>query len=111
MTGVRVFNTRVVAQKQWQILEKLEKSGFSQNEIYLANGFSEVVSFRVFQCSRKRMGLIKVYFYSSSGCPETTVNAFETKERQFSQNDIYHTTELRDVEISNCSNFLRKARV
>ena len=40
-------------------------------------------------------------FYSSSGCPETTVNAFETKERQFSQNEIYHTTELCSVEISN----------
>ena len=48
-------------------------------------------------------------FYSSSGCPETTVNAFETKERQFSQNEIYHTTELCDVEISNCSSFLGKA--
>ena len=93
-------------------LKKLEKSVFSQNEICHANGFSEVVSFRVFQCSRKRMSLIKVYFfYSSSGCPETTVNAFETKERQFSQNEIYHTTELCDVEISNCSSFLRKARV
>ena len=48
-------------------------------------------------------------FYSSSGCPETTVNAFETKERQFSQNEIYHTTELCDVENSNCSSFLGKA--
>ena len=48
-------------------------------------------------------------FYSSSGCPETTVNAFETKERQFSQNEIYHTTELCDVEISYCSSFLGKA--
>ena len=111
MTGVRVFNTRVVAQKQWQILEKTGEVRFSQNEIYHANGFSEVVSFRVFQCSRKRMSLIKVYFYSSSGCPETTLTAFETKERQFSQNKIYHTTELCDVEISNCSSFLRKAWV
>ena len=33
----------------------------SQNEIYHANRFSEVVSFRVFQCSRKRMLLIEVY--------------------------------------------------
>ena len=27
------FNTRAVAQNQWQMLEKLEKLGFSQNEI------------------------------------------------------------------------------
>ena len=45
-------------------LKNLEKLGFSQNEIYHANGFSEVVSFRVFQCSRKRMSLIKVYFFT-----------------------------------------------
>jgi hypothetical protein len=48
-------------------------------------------------------------FYSSSGRPTTTVNAFETKERQFSQNQIYPTTELCDVEISYCSSFLGKA--
>ena len=52
-----------------------------------------------------------IMFYSSSGCPETTLNAFETKEKQFSQNEIYDTTDLCDVEISNSSSFPRKARV
>ena len=109
MTGGRVFNTRVVAQKQCKYLKTLEKSGFSQNEIYHANGFSEVVSFRVFQCSRKRMSLIKVYFLLFKRLPRNNGIFFETKERQFSQNEIYHTTELCDVEISSCSSFLGKA--
>ena len=76
MAGVRVFNTRVVAQRQWQILEKLEKSGFSQKEIYHANGFSEVVSFRVFQCSRKRMSLIKVYVLLFKRVPRNNGKCF-----------------------------------
>ena len=42
------FNTRVVARKQRQVLEKLENFSFSQNGSYHANEFSEVV---VFKCS------------------------------------------------------------
>ena len=42
------FNTRVVARKQRQVLEKHEKIIFSQNESYHANEFSEVV---IFKCS------------------------------------------------------------
>ena len=79
-----------------------------QNEIYHVNGFSKVVSFCVFQCSRKRMSLIKGYVFTLQAVAH---NLFETKERQFSQNEIYHTTELCDVEISNCISFLRKAWV
>ena len=77
MTGVRVFNTRVVAQKQWQIFEKLrEVIFFFQNEIYHANGFSEVVSFRVFQCSRKRMSLIKAYVLLFKRVPRNNGKCF-----------------------------------
>ena len=39
-------NARAVAQKQRQVLEKLNKVTFSQNEIYHATKFSELVLFR-----------------------------------------------------------------
>ena len=70
------FNTRVVAQKQWQILEKAGEVSFSQNEIYHANVFSEVVSFRVFQCSQKRMSLIKAYVLLFKRVPRNNGQCF-----------------------------------
>ena len=57
-------------------LKNLEKSCFSQNEIYHAHEFSEVVSFRVFQCSRKRMSLIKVYVLLFKRMPRNNGKCF-----------------------------------
>ena len=59
-------------------LKNLEKSFFFffQNEIYHANGFSEVVSFRVFQCSRKRMSLIKAYVLLFKRVPRNNGKCF-----------------------------------
>ena len=42
------LNIRAVAQKQRQMLVKLKKVSFSQNEIYHANEFSEVLLFKCF---------------------------------------------------------------
>ena len=42
------FSARAVVRKQRQVLEKLEKVRFSQNESYHANEFSELV---IFKCS------------------------------------------------------------
>ena len=47
--NIRLFyNTRVVARKQRQVIDKLEKFSFSQNASHHANEFSEVV---IFKCS------------------------------------------------------------
>jgi len=62
-----------VCQRQLQMLYRLKRSRFSQNEIYHA---SEVVEVIVFKCASVQKSMFK----HTSGCPETTANALATAE-------------------------------
>ena len=78
------LNARAAVRKQRQVLEKLKKVTFSQDEIYHATEFSEIVIFKCPSVLRIAFLRQKSMFKRTSGCPETMANARETEEISFS---------------------------
>ena len=61
---IQYSNERAAVLKQRQVLDKIKKSFFSQNEIYHATDFSDLVSFQVSECSPYSMNSAEVHIWN-----------------------------------------------